>query len=130
MRIASESIIHSVYEDLQQAVGSERFCELVHGLFAEDFVYTDPAVVLLGRDAFITAVRRLRTIRAVDRFHITVRDLGSHAVATGACVLSRRDGTIPAAYVFNAMWRRVGGGWLCVAQRGASALMSERPAGR
>lgn len=130
MRVASESTIHAVYDELVTVVGSERFYEIVESVFAEDFVYTEPDAVLFGRDAFSAAVRSLGTIGAVDRLQVSVRDLGSHAVVTGACALRRHDRAFPVVYVFNAMWGRVGGRWRCVAQRGASTLLSERPVGR
>jgi hypothetical protein len=130
MLLAAAPVIHSIYDELRNAFGSDRLYHLLATTLADDFVYTDPAVVLLGRDAMIEAAKQLSTIQAIDRLTLTAREMGGHVVATGVCVLRHEGHERSVTHAFSALWRHAGEQWLCVAHRGTTALLSAGPVGR
>lgn len=128
--VTAERLIHSLYGDWLAAVGSEHCFEIAEAVLAPDFVYTGPGLVLLGREAFLNALRGLEDVTGVEGLRLTIRYLGGQAVATGACRLHGEEQAPSRPYTFSALWRGVGSDWSCVAQRGDPALLSEHPIGR
>lgn len=126
---SAEPLIHSLYARWWAAIGTDQLLPLLAETLAPDFVYTDPAVVLLGRDLFLGTLPELE-LDSLKNCRVTVRDMGAHAVAAGvgACTPARRAGRTK--YVFSALWRQVDGAWLCAAHRGAPTLLSGHPVGR